>query len=253
MGGPFPAEPVPEGLNYDFWLGPTPREEYTTNRVHYNFRWWYQYSGGKMTDWGAHHNDIAQWGLGMDESGPVSVQGHGTAPSRDPMSYNTHPQFEVVYTYANGTNGAEGTRLVCRDGPPQNFPARNQNNQPHDNGILFEGQDGKWIFVSRSTIMASDRRLIDEPLPQNAVRLPVSTDHMRNFMDAVRNRRQPICHVGVGHRSVTVCHLGNIAIRFFPNQRLTWDPREERFTGEHAEDANRHLSRPAREGYALEM
>jgi predicted dehydrogenase len=246
------------------WQGQTPlvdfvqggaspsNRAYLAGRTHYEFRWWYEYSGGKMTDWGAHHNDIAQWGLGMDESGPVSVQGSGTAPSRDPMSYNTHPQFEAVYTYANGANGAEGTRLVCRDGPPQNFPARNERTgQPHDNGILFEGQDGKWIFVSRSTIMANDRRLIDEPLPPNAIRLPVSTEHMRNFMEAVRNRRQPICPVTVGHRSVTVCHLGNIAIRFFQNQRLTWDPREERFTGERSEEANRHLSRQRREGYPL--
>src|SRR5262245_58690625 len=249
-GGPFPAQPVPDGLNWDFWLGPTPREQYTTNRCHYEFRWWYQYSGGKMTDWGAHHNDIAQWALNMDESGPVSVQGHGTAPSTDPNSFNCHPSFEVTYTYANGSNGTGGTRLVCRDGPPENFVARN-GGRPHDNGVLFEGDDNKWIFVSRGTVIASDRRLIDEPLPPNSTRLPTAPNHMANFMECVRSRRQPISNVSVGHRSVTVCHLGNIAIRFFPNQRLTWDPREERFTGEHAEEANRHLSRPYREGYAL--
>jgi predicted dehydrogenase len=251
VGGPFPVEPVPEGLNWEFWLGPTPREEYTTNRCHYNFRWWYQYSGGKMTDWGAHHNDIAQWALGMDESGPVAVQGRGTPPSMDRMSYNCHPQFEVTYTYANGANGSDGTRLVCRDGPPENFPARTNANRPQDNGVLFEGHEGQWIFVNRGTIIASDRRLIDDPLPAGATRLPVSGHHMVNFVDSVRARRQPICHVGVGHRSVTVCHLGNIAVRFFPNQRLQWDPREERFIGERAEDANRHVGRPYREGYRL--
>ncbi len=250
VGGPFPAQPVPDGLNYDFWLGPTPREEYTNNRCHYEFRWWYQYSGGKMTDWGAHHNDIAQWALNMDESGPVSVQGSGTAPSTDRMSYNCHPSFEVTYTYANGPNGGQGTRLVCRDGPPENFSARN-GNRPQDNGVLFEGEDNKWIFVSRGALIASDRRLIDEPLPQNATRLPTAPSHMGNFMECVRARRQPISNVNVGHRSVTVCHLGNIATRFFPNQRLTWDPAEQRFTGERAEAANSHLSRPRREAYPL--
>jgi predicted dehydrogenase len=249
-GGPFPAQPVPDGLNWDFWLGPTPREEYTTNRCHYNFRWWYQYSGGKMTDWGAHHNDIAQWALGMDESGPVTVEGHGTSPSTNGMSYNCHPSFEVTYTYANGSDGGPGTRLVCRDGPPENFVARN-GNRPHDNGVLFEGQDNKWIFVSRGALIASDQRLIDEPLPQSASRLPTANSHMANFIDCVRSRRQPISNASIGHRSVTVCHLGNIAIRFFPNQRLTWDPRAERFTGERSEEANRHLSRTYREGYAL--
>jgi myo-inositol 2-dehydrogenase / D-chiro-inositol 1-dehydrogenase len=244
--GPFPVQPVPEGLNWDFWLGPTPREQYTTKRCHYDFRWWYQYSGGKMTDWGAHHNDIAQWALNMDESGPVSVQGHGTAPSKDPNSFNCHPHFEVTYTYANGSNGTPGTHLVCHDGPPENFIAR-----PNNNGALFEGEDNKWIFVSRERIIASDRRLIDEPLPSGAPRLPTASSHMGNFIECVRTRRQPISNVNVGHRSVTVCHLGNIAIRFFPNQRLTWDPREERFTGEHAEEANRQLIRPYREGYPL--
>jgi len=117
--------------------------------------------------------------------------------------------------------------------------------------VLFEGQDNKWIFVSRGAIIASDQRIIDEPLPSSASRLPTASSHMGNFMECVRSRRQPISNASVGYRSVTVCHLGNIAIRFFANQRLTWDPREERFTGEHAEEANRHLGRPRREGFAL--
>jgi predicted dehydrogenase len=249
-GGPFPVEQVPEGLNWDFWLGPTPRVDFVKQRCHYEFRWWYDYSGGKMTDWGAHHNDIAQWGLGMDESGPVAVQGSGTAPATG-NSYNCHPQFEVTYTYANGAGGSEGTRVVCRHGPPENFPAR-QGDRAHDNGVLFEGDDGKWIFVNRGTIIASESSLIEEPLPAGATRLPVSTNHMGNFMECLRTRQQPICHVGVGHRSVSVCHLGNIAIRFFPNQRLQWDPRTESFTGDRAEEANRHLSRPYRGPYRLE-
>ncbi len=249
VGGPFPVMQPPEGLNWDFWLGQTPRVDYVKQRCHYDFRWWYDYSGGKMTDWGAHHNDIAQWGLGMDESGPIAVEGRGQAPSTDARSFNCHPTFQATYTYGNGPNGAAGTRLICRDSPPQNFPARQANGQPHDNGILFEGEDGKWIFVSRGTIIANDgnaqaSRLLTERLPQNAVRLPVSTNHMGNFIECVRARRQPICNPVVGHRSVSVCHLGNIAIR--TGQSFTWDPREERFTGQNAEAGNRMLSRPRR-------
>ncbi len=254
-GGPFQTAAAPEGLNWDFWLGQTPRVDYVPQRCFYDFRWWYEYSGGKMTDWGAHHNDIAQWGLGMDNSGPVTVRGTGQQPDNRPNCFNCHPTFEVVYTYANGTNGSPGTELVCRSGPPQDFPARN-GDRPHDNGILFEGANNQWIFVNRGLIMASDgnaqtSRLITEPLGQGATRLPVSTNHMGNFIQCVRSRQRPICDVEVGHRSVTVCHLGTIATRFFAGQTLHWDPQEQRFTGEHAADANRHVSRPQRAPYTL--
>jgi predicted dehydrogenase len=239
-GGPFMVRQVPEGLNWDFWLGSTPRVDYVNERCHYEFRWWYEYSGGKMTDWGAHHNDIAQWALGMDESGPTGVEVvRATPPDMRANCYNCHPQFEVRYTYANGRNGQPGTALHCMSGG--------------ENGVRFEGEDGKWIFVSRGRIAAGrgntqDRRLLDEPLPQNATRLPVSANHMGNFVQAVRSRRQPICHVGVGHRSVTVCHIGNIAVR--TGRRLTWDPREERFTGENAEQGNAMLAREMRAPWA---
>jgi predicted dehydrogenase len=241
-GGPFQVRQPPEGLNWNFWLGRTPQTDYLTERCHYNFRWWYDYSGGKMTDWGAHHNDIAQWALGMDESGPISVQGRGDAPPSDARSYNCHTNFEAVYTYGNGPNGGEGTRLVCR-------PHKSRPDIPSDNGVHFEGEDGKWIFVNRGFIRASDPRLLNEPLPANATRLEVSTNHMGNFIQCLRTRRQPICNVVVGHRSVTVCHLGNIAIRMGTNQRLQWDPQHERFTN--SEEANGWLRRPWRSPWHL--
>jgi predicted dehydrogenase len=255
VGGPFTVGPAFEGLDWNFWQGPTGPVDFVPQRTHYEFRWWYEYSGGKMTDWGAHHNDIAQWALGMDESGPVSITGTGTAPSTNAQSYNCHPTFEVTYTYGNGANGATGTRLICRSGPAANWPIR-ENNNVAGNGILFEGEDNKWIWVSRSTIQASDRALLNEELPANAVRLPRvaggRNEHMKNFLACVRSREQPICHAGVGHRSVSICHLGVIATRFFSGQALTWDPREERFTGERAEAANRHLSRAMRAPWRLE-
>jgi predicted dehydrogenase len=240
----LPRVNVPDGLNWDFWLGQTPRVDYvelhrgnqTFTRCHYEFRWWYEYSGGKMTDWGAHHNDIAQWGLGMDNSGPVQIEGRGNPPSREPNSYNCHREFVATYTYANGPGGAHGTVLRCTAGG--------------QNGVRFNGEDGKWVFVDRGHIEASDRRLLDEPLPQNATRLYVSNDHMGNFLQCVRSRRPTICPATVGFHSVTVCHLGNIAIR--TGLRLHWDPEAEHFTGANSEQANRWLRREMRAPWAEE-
>jgi predicted dehydrogenase len=255
VGGPFQVAPPFEGLDWNFWQGPTGPVDFVAQRCHYEFRWWYEYSGGKMTDWGAHHNDIAQWALGMDDSGPISVNGAGAAPANQPNSYNCHPTFEVNYVYGNGSNGAAGTRLVCRSGPAPGWPIREGNNVA-SNGILFEGEDGKWIWVSRGNIHASDPALLNETLPANAVRLPrvqsPNNQHMHNFIHCVRTREATICPASVGNRSVTVCHLGVIATRFFAGQTLTWDPREERFTGEHAVAANTHLSRPMRAPWRLD-
>jgi predicted dehydrogenase len=237
-GGPFEVRPVPEGLNWDFWLGQTARVDYIPQRCHYDFRWWYEYSGGKMTDWGAHHNDVAQWALGMDNSGPVAIEVvRAEPPSGDPHSYNCHPNFEVQYTYANGSNGANGTILLCQS--------------RGENGVRFEGEDGKWIFVSRGTIRASDPALLNQGLPEGAVRLGTSNNHMANFLEAVRDRsREPVCNAQVGHRSASVCHLGNIAIR--SGLRLRWNPEQEQFVGENAAEANRWLRRDIREPWAAE-
>ena len=140
---------MPQGLDWDFWKGPTPDVPYVKEKCHYEFRWWYEYSGGKMTDWGAHHNDIAQWGLGNDDTGPVAVTAVGQNPSEKPNSYNCHPHFAVTYRYA------DGTRLVTTsDG---------------ENGNRFIGDEG-WIFVSREPDRGQRPRLIDEPLPQDARR-----------------------------------------------------------------------------------
>ena len=234
VGGPFEVRDVPESLNWNFWLGPTPQVPYVRERCHYTFRWWYDYSGGKMTDWGAHHNDIAQWALGMDNSGPVLVEHvSSTAPSTNNRSYNCHPQFEVRYTYANGENGANGTVLRCMS-----------NGQ---NGIRFNGTNGRWIFVHRGGISASDPALLRDPLGEDATRLEVSNNHIGNFLQCVRNRRQPICNVNVGHRSVSVCHIGTIAIR--RRERLRWDPQREQFVGNEA--ANAMLSREMRAPWRL--
>jgi predicted dehydrogenase len=244
-GGPFATAAVPAGLDWNFWQGQTPQVDFVPQRCHHSFRWWYEYSGGKMTDWGAHHNDIAQWALGMDTSGPAEIRAlQATAPSRERNSYNIHSTFEVHLTYANGPEGANGTILKCMS--------------RGENGVRFEGEDGKWIFVSRSRIAAgrgtqTDRSILNDPLPRDAVRLPVSTNHMANFVESVRHRRPPICTAEVGHRSASVCHLANIALRMsqtYPGQIMRWNPREERFVDN--DDANRWLSRPLRAPWAEE-
>ena len=231
----IPVAAVPEGLNWDFWLGPTAKSEYRFTKqgadeftnCHYEFRWFYQWSGGKTTDWGAHHNDIAQWALDMDESGPVAVEAEGAAPPALEGAYDTHPTFKIVYTYANGV------KLICTSGG--------------ENGIRFEGDDGKWIFVSRSKIDASDKKLLEEPLPASATRLYVSDNHMGNFLDCIKTRKPTICTAEIGHRSVTVCHLGAIALR--TGKKFKWDPVAEKSD---VAEVNAHLSRDYRAPWKLE-
>jgi predicted dehydrogenase len=225
-GGPFPAQPVPEGLEWDMWLGPAPLTEYVPQRTHGSFRYWFEYSGGMMTDWGAHHLDIAQWALGMDESGPIRVESVGELPA-GPNSYNTAVNYEVTYTYPDDI-----TLVATHKG---------------ENGVRFEGESG-WIFVSRGRIEASDERLLSDPLPSNATRLYVSNDHIGNFLDCVRSRQEPICTAEIGHRSVTVCHIGNISLRL-GGRRLEWQPEHEHFKGD--EEANLMLNRPMRKPWKL--
>ncbi len=149
-GGPFKESDVPQGLDWDFWKGPTADVPYIKEKCHYEFRWWYEYSGGKLTDWGAHHNDIAQWGLGKDETGPVADHRRrlGLPEGFDPThNYNCHHHFTVTYEYD------DGTRLVTTS--------------EGENGNRFLGDKG-WIFVNRGRIEASDKKLLDEPLPENA-------------------------------------------------------------------------------------
>jgi myo-inositol 2-dehydrogenase / D-chiro-inositol 1-dehydrogenase len=234
----IPAVEPPKELNWDFWLGATPRVPYrylkqggrVFTNCHYEFRWWYQWSGGKMTDWGAHHNDIAQWALAADNTGPVAVEAvERTPPSSEAGHYTCHPNFKVVFTYANGV------KVICTSGG--------------ENGVKLNGEDGKWIFVSRGKLTASDDKLIKEPLPKDAQRLYPSNDHMGNFLDCVRSRKPTICPARVGHRSATVCHLGNIGVRL--GKRLQWDPAREMFVDNAA--ANKMLSREMRAPWKLDV
>jgi predicted dehydrogenase len=200
------SEPPPE-LDYDMWLGPAPYRPYNKNRVHYLFRFFWDYSGGQMTNWGAHHLDITQWALNMDHSGPVEISGRAEF-NRDKL-YETPEWFEVTYKYANGV------QVICGNS--------------HRIGTTFEGQDGI-IYVDRGRLESTVKGAIEEPLGANEVHLEVSKDHHQNWLDAIKSRKPPICDVTVGHRSATVCHLGNIAIQ--AGRTIKWDPVKEEIAGE---------------------
>lgn len=220
------AEP-PAALDYDFWLGPAPYRPYNPKQVHYNFRFFWPYSGGQMTNWGAHHLDIVQWALGRDDSGPVEIE---------PVSVEYHPEgwyevprtSEVVYRYDDGTE----VRLRQGLGDP--------------NGVRFEGTDGT-LFVARGKLEADPAELVEVEDGPEVVRLERSGNHHQNWLDCIRSRERPICDVEVGHRSATVCHLGNIALRVV--RPLAWDPSEEVIMGD--EEAGAMLARPYRAPWSM--
>ncbi|HXT39951.1 MAG TPA: gfo/Idh/MocA family oxidoreductase, partial [Candidatus Angelobacter sp.] len=195
-----------------------------------------------MTDWGAHHNDIAQWGNGTERSGPVAIEGRSLI-EMIPGGYTAASQYHIEYTYANGV------KLTCvsvaTDGPDGSHHGK-----PDDpvHGVKFEGTDG-WIFVTRGRIEASKPEVLTEPLASNATHLYVSDNHMGNFFDCVRSRKPPICEPEIGHRSVTVCHLGVISMRL--GRKLNWDPERERFVND--TEADRWLARPQRKPYTYDL
>jgi predicted dehydrogenase len=235
--GPFKKAPVPAGFDYDFWLGQAPEAVYYPERCHSNFRWWYDYSGGPVTDWGAHHNDIARWGIGLD--GPVAVEARVVTPPL-PGGYTIPSEYEAALTWANGVR--QIVKTTTDDSPYGTVI----NEAGQRNGIKFIGTDG-WIWVNRDEITASDPGLLTAPLPENAVRLAASDNHMGNFFDCVRSRQDPVANVETGHRSACVGHLIIIALR--TGRKLQWDPQREKFTGDGARAANQHLARKMRKPY----
>jgi len=235
--GPFFRESAPAGLNWDFWQGPAARHDYIKERCHRTFRFWYDYSGGTMTDWGAHHNDIAYWAIGL--LAPERVEAR-RLNEPIPGGYDAYSDYEVDYTYANGTG------LNIRTTPDDSIYGAVVNKDGQRNGIRFEGTDG-WIWVNRSQLLASDKELVSDPLPANAVRLYESNNHMSNFIESARTRKPPICDAEIGHRSATMCHLGAIALR--TGHPLRWDATTERFVGDHAAEANTYRARPMRAPY----
>ena len=239
--GPFATSPVPAGFNFDFWMGPTPKVEYVKERTHRTFRYWWEYSGGTMTDWGAHHNDIVLWALDMDRSGPVSVEGRQLV-EMIPGGYTAASEYEVTYTYASGVVHQ------CRSTTASEWNGAIKDPKGQLHGIKFIGADG-WIWVTRDALTASRREILTDKLPDSAPRVYVSKSHMGNFVDCIRSRKEPICSAEVGHRSSTIAHLGTTAIRL--GRKLQWDPAKEQYVND--AEATAFLARPMREPYGYGM
>jgi predicted dehydrogenase len=237
--GPFKALPVPPELNWDYWVGQAPMVDYRGVNCHGNFRWWYEFSGGQMTDWGAHHNDIAQWGNGTELSGPVEVDGKGLV-EMIPGGYDAMAQYRIDFKYANGVTMAVVDESTVTD---QNVVGEGKSTP---NGIQFIGTNG-WIFVDRGQIKASRQELLDEPLPAGAIRLYKSDNHMGNFFECLRTRKDPICRAEIGHRSISVAHLGVISVRL--KRPFRWNPELQEFVGDGAKEAKAWLSREMRKPY----
>ena len=221
-----PPMPVPKGFDYDMWLGPAPWAYYTPKRCHGSFRWHLDYSGGKITDQGAHFLDIAQWAMDTEHTGPVEIRGTGTFPT-DGL-WNTPVTYHVVCVYAKGVE-LHVTHPLYRG----------------DWAIRFEGTEG-WLLVTRHKLYASKPSLM-EPLRSHETPLRRSDHHHQNFLEAVRTRTAPIAPPEIAHRSTTVCHLANLCLRV--GRPLKWDAAAERFLGDEA--ANRMRVRAHREPWSV--
>ena len=242
-GGPFPPAPVPAELDWDFWQGPAAAREYVPERCHKTFRYWFDYSAGTITDWGAHHNDIALWGLGLDRSGPVAVRGQPLSKPV-PGGYTAPAEYDIEYTYANGvTHRCFSTTANLWNG------ALSDTYKPGQpvHGVRFEGTDG-WLFVTRGKIEAGRPEVLKDDFGSKNFKLASVNDHMANFFDCVKTRQAPICDAEVGHRSASVCHLGGIAVRL--GRPLKWDPAAERFVGD--AEADGYLAREMRKPWTYE-
>ena len=254
----LPEEKVPEGLDWNEWLGQAPQRPYNQilcrqglpDSYPFNPGWrdYREYSGGYVTDWGAHHYDITQWALGMDESGPVEV----IPPDSEGQTYGAKLIYrgspvgdEIVVTHKRVIYEYD-RQVPAKDGQP----ARTERAQ-ETNGILFVGDKGK-LFVNRSYIVSEPDAIGKQPLSDSEKKVARPGSHHQNWLDCIKTRNKPIADVEVGARSVTVCHLVNIAYWYGkPGQSLKWDPKKWEFTGDNAAQANAWRTRERRKGYEI--
>ncbi len=259
-GGPFPPQPVPAGLDWDLYQGQAPEREYTPTRTHFNFRWWYEYAGGIATDWGNHHVDIAQWGMGRDETGPESVDARALFPNPEgPAYYNTADRFFARIGYPDGVELLffVAPNNIMHNGPavtPEAIDRLFGADVPEEiktferNGIMFLGEKGR-VFVNRGGVYGTAAEaLAEDPLPPDAWRVRPSTNHMGNFFECVKTREEPVSSVRLQHRTITICHLTNLSLRL--GRPIRWDPETEQIVGD--SEANGRLRREQRKPYVVE-
>ncbi len=250
----IPTVAVPDGLDYEIWLGPAPKVHYRAlpemrkgygggvplySNCHYSFRNWHEYSGGKLTDWGAHHVDIACWAIGAGDTGPSKVT---PVEYTLPVEYKdgfpvVHDQYNVATKFRIKVDMPNGVEMfITSEG---------------DNGIMFEGTEGRF-FVNRGKIVGKPvEDLKDNPLPEGAIEKvyggKVSENHTANFIEGMKSRKQPISDVWTHNRMLEVCHLSNIAMRL--GRELKWNPVKREIEGD--AQANSFLSRENRKGYEI--
>lgn len=226
-----PVSPVPEGLDWDFWLGPAPWKpfmKYSARAPHWDWRWIMDYSGGQLTDWAGHHIDIAHWGLGLDRTGPVEIEGKGVYP-KDGI-YDVPMQYKFTCKYANGI-----TMVVAND-----------KQLSHGMGTCWYGDKG-WVHVNRSGLWAEPKSILNEVIGPDETHLYESRDHQQNFLDCVKTRKETITPIEIAYRSISVGHLGEIAMLL--ERKVHWDPDKQVFVNDDA--ANRMMSRPMRSPWHL--
>lgn len=252
----IPVAPVPEELDWDMWLGPAPKTDYRAlpemrkgygggvplySNCHYAFRNWHEYSGGKLTDWGAHHVDIACWAIGASETGPSKIT---------PVDYKMAVEYKEGHPLVNDQYNI-ASEYNIRAAMPNDIELMITNKG--DNGILFEGTKGRF-FVNRGKIVGKPvEQLEDNPLPEDAVEKvyggPVPENHTVNFIESMESRKQPISDVWTHNRMLEICHLSNIAMRL--GREMKWDPKKREIIGD--DQANTFLSRESRKGFEINM
>jgi predicted dehydrogenase len=220
-------EEIPEGLDWDFWVGPAPSAPYR-GVCHWNWRWIMDYSGGQLTDWAGHHIDIALWGTDLEQTGPVEIEGKGDFPRKG--IYNTPVEYDIMNTFENG--------LKMR--------VANSRKLKHGGGATFFGTEG-WINVDRGRLIANDPKLLNAEIPENGYKPYVSRNHYINFTQCVKSREETIVPAQTGLRAISVALLGEIAM--LTERKIKWDPEKMEIIGD--DMAKRLLKRPYREPWKI--
>ena len=225
--GTPPIMEVPKELNWEMWLGPAMKVPYR-GTCHYEWRWILDYSGGQVTDWAGHHIDIANWGAGLENTGPIEISGTGVYP-REGL-YDVPIEYDIMCKYANGIQ----------------MRVANQSRLSHGAGATWFGEKG-WINVDRGRSSASDPKILQEVIGENEIHLYKSDNHYQNFVDCVRSRKTTIAPIEVAYRAISVALLGEIAMT--TGQIIQWDPVKEVIIGN--PKASRLLRRSYREPWKL--
>ena len=254
-GGPFENKPTPDHIDWDRWLGQCPKVPYCPERGDYDFRWWLEYSGGQVTDWGVHHGDIAMWAMGMSDSGPTSIEGKGTYPKVE-NGFNVAIDFDCKFEFEGGhtarlysgkneliIGGKKGRIRVNRGGltgkPAEELGVAHKIGKD-EWGSGDSPKDGPQGGEGPQWLQDAMDKLCHGKKPGN---------HMANFFECIAKGGKPISDVWSHHRSVSLCHLANIAMQL--DRKLTWDPKEEIFKDD--KEANGMIAREQREGYQIDV